>query len=90
MVIKTDNENLVKKWGKDYLFDSDVRVFRRLAWLVANEHNLTIQYVPGSMNTGADILTRPILEDWDFGDQNIKTQVATLIADLGIWEDYND
>ena len=60
LVVRTDNHALVAKWLSHNLYDSDVRIFRRCRWLVSNEPELTIEFMPGTENAGADLLSRPI------------------------------
>ena len=58
-IIRTDNKGLVEKWEKGKWGDNDVRVFRRWAWFLANEGDSMVEYVPGSENKGADLMSRP-------------------------------
>ena len=37
VVVRTDSHALVEKWRSQSLYNSNIRVFRRWAWLVANE-----------------------------------------------------
>ena len=59
VVVRIDSHALVEKWKSQSLYDSDIRVFRRWGWLVANEPNIHFEFVPKSENTGADLLSRP-------------------------------
>ena len=61
LVVRTDNHDLVAKWWSHNLYDSDIRIFRRWSWLVLNEPELTIKFMPGTENSGADLLSRPTL-----------------------------
>ena len=60
LVVRTANHALVAKWRSHNLYDSDVRIFRRWSWLVSNEQELMIEFMPGTENAGADLLSRPI------------------------------
>ena len=59
-VVRTDNHALVERWQSPSLYDSDVRIFRQWSWLVAHEPELTIEFMPGSENTGAELLSKLI------------------------------
>ena len=45
------------KSGK--IYDSDIRAFRRWGWLVANEPTMKMEFISGTSNKGADLLSRP-------------------------------
>ena len=59
VVVRTDSHAHVNKWKSQSLYDSDVRAFRRWGWLIANEADISFEFVPGSENTGANLLSRP-------------------------------
>ena len=59
VVVRTDNHALVEKWRSPSLYDSNVRIFRCWSWLVANEPELTIEFIPRAENPGTDLLSRP-------------------------------
>ena len=59
LLIRTDSQSVCSKAQSGSLYDSDVRAYRRWAWLAANEPGYKLQFVPGSENKGADLLSRP-------------------------------
>lgn len=60
VVFRTDNHALIEKWKSQSVCDSDIRVFRQWDWLAANEPDIRSEFVPGSENTGTDLLSRPV------------------------------
>ena len=60
LIIRTDSNSLYSKVQSGSFYDADVRVFRRWAWLLANEPGFRIEFVPGTENSGADLLSRPV------------------------------
>ena len=60
VVVRTDNHELIGKWKPQSLYDSDICVFHRWGWLVANEKDIRFEFVPRSENTGADLVSRPV------------------------------
>lgn len=59
LLVLTDGHALLEKWLSRSLYGSDVRIFRRWGWWLANEHEISFEFVPGSENTGTDLLSRP-------------------------------
>ena len=59
LIIRTDSHSVLDKAKSKNIYDSDVRAYRRWAWLIANESGFKIQFVPGAENEGADLLSRP-------------------------------
>ena len=56
-------ELIIRIWssnGAQSLYDSDRRVFRRWGWILANEPDIQFEFVPGSEDIGADLLSRPV------------------------------
>ena len=79
VVVRTDNQALVAKWRSHDLYDSDVRIFRRWSWLVSNEPELRIEFVPGTENAGADLLSRPesgLRREEAFGPIPVVNQIS--------------
>ena len=60
IVVPTDSNILIGKWRSHSFYESDVQNFRRKAWLVANKPDIHSEFVPGSENTGTDLLSRPV------------------------------
>ena len=60
LIIRTDSHSLYDKYKSGRVYDSDVRVYRRWSWLIANEPGFQIQFIPGAENRGADLLSRPV------------------------------
>lgn len=55
-----DNKGVVDRWSQETFKLDDVRVARRLGWILANEPGLELEYQPGVRNWVADLLTRPV------------------------------
>ena len=60
LVIRTDSYSLYSKAKSGNFYDADVRAFRRWEWLLANEPDFNVEFVPGKTNIGADLLSRPV------------------------------
>ena len=60
LIIKTDGHSLIDKAKSGNIYDKDIRIVRRWGWLLANEPGFQIQFIPGSENRGADLLSRPV------------------------------
>jgi len=54
----SDNRGVVEKLRKGAAVSDDVRVCRRLEYILHNEANAEFRYIPGTENTGADALSR--------------------------------
>ena len=61
--------------GLTVFYDSDVRIFCRRIWLVANEPEMTIEFMPGTENTGAFLLSRPT-----FGERGEDTSGPSQVV----------
>ncbi len=59
LIIKTDSHGVHDKFCSGQVYDSDVRAFRRWAWLIANEPGFKIEFSLGADNERADLLSRP-------------------------------
>ena len=59
LVIKTDNHGLVTRAQTGTVYDEDIRAYSRWAWIIANEPGFKLEFVPGLINQGADLLSRP-------------------------------
>ena len=68
LIIKTDSYSIFDKYQSKILVDDDVRSFRRWGWLLANEPGFSIEFYPGSENSGADLLSRPHPNKLDIED----------------------
>ncbi|GAB5407617.1 MAG: hypothetical protein Aurels2KO_58480 [Aureliella sp.] len=60
VTIRTDNLALCEKLKVGGLGATDVREMRLWGWMMANESNFATEFVPGSENVGADLLSRPV------------------------------
>ena len=60
LLIRTDSQSVCSKAKDGTFYDSDLRAYKRWAWLAANEPGFRLQFTPGSENTGADMLSRPV------------------------------
>ena len=47
MTIRTDHQTLAERWTTQEIISDDVRIFRRWGWLLANEPNLKMEFLPG-------------------------------------------
>ena len=83
LVVRTDNQALVDKWRSQSLYDNDIRVFRRWEWLLANEPGMSFKFIPGSENTGADLLSRPNLGK---GVKDIPRPTPS-VCQISIWDE---
>ena len=63
MTIRTDHQTLAERWTTQEIISDDVRIFRRWDWLLANEPNLKMEFLPSVQNSGVDLLTRPLISD---------------------------
>ena len=59
LVIRSDSHGVLDKYKAKILEDDDIRSFRRWAWLIANEPGFDLEFFPGDLNNGADLLNRP-------------------------------
>ena len=60
LLIRSDNHGVVDKSRAHEVYDQDIRSFRRWSWLIENEPGFEIEFLPGSENSGADLLSRPV------------------------------
>lgn len=60
LTIHTDNQAVAKVLNGRRLPSMDRRVSRLWGWLLANER-YSVEFTPGSTNIGADLLSRPVL-----------------------------
>jgi len=60
LVLRTDNQAVVRILSGSIHSGADKRVFRLWGWIVENE-TFEVEYIPGQANIGADLLSRPIL-----------------------------
>ena len=88
VVVRTDNHALIEKWRSQSLYDSDIRVFRRWGWLVANEPDIRFEFVPGSENVGADLLSRPYTGRGVKDTLRPNPKVHQISAWNEIWEEH--
>lgn len=58
LVLFSDNLSLVRQIQSGFPNCQDKRVLRLWGWLLANER-FTIEFLPGNLNRGADLLSRP-------------------------------
>lgn len=58
LVIHTDNQALARQLGSCGKGYEDKRALRLIGWLVGNE-DFEVEFLPGSENLGADLLSRP-------------------------------
>lgn len=60
LIIRTDNQSVVRVLSGSIHSGADKRVFRLWGWIVENE-TFEVEYLPGQANVGADLLSRPIM-----------------------------
>ena len=83
VAVRTENHALVEKWWSHSLYDSDVRIFLWWSWLVANEPELTIEFMPGTENAGADLLSRPTSGQREKG----TSRPCPMVNQVSIWDE---
>ena len=88
LVVRTDNHALIDKWRSKSLYDSDIRVFRRWGWILANEPGIQFEFVPGAENIGADLLSRPIAGKGVKDIPRPSPQVCNISVWDEIWEEH--
>ena len=86
VVVRTNSCALVEKWKSHSLYDSDIRIFRRLSSLVANESELTMELTPRSENTGAGLLSRPI----EAGSNRDSSGPSPVEHQVSVWNEIWD
>ena len=59
LTIRTDSHSIIDKIKSGKIYDSDIRIFRKWEWLVANEPEMKMEFISGTSNKGADLLDRP-------------------------------
>ena len=60
LLIRSDNHGVIDKSRAYEVYDQDIRSYRRWSWLIENEPGFKIEFLPGSENSGADLLSRPV------------------------------
>jgi len=77
LVIRTDNQSVVRVLSGSIHSGADKRVFRLWGWIVENE-TFEVEYIPGQANVGADLLSRPILATGESSTKHVDVGVITL------------
>ena len=87
VVVRSDNQALIEKWKSNNLYESDIRAFRRWGWLLANELGIRFEFVPGTENIGADLLSRP-----KFGKRvmDISSPTTRDVNQISVWNEIWD
>ena len=78
LIIQTDSHSILSKGKSDQLYQTDVRAFRRWSWLLATEPGFEIRFVPGSENTGSDLLSRPSQKCDERSNHDAECQVPRI------------
>ena len=91
--VLSDNRAVMEKLAAGTLIEEDVRVCRCLEYLLHNEPNATYEFIPGTENRGADLLSRMrkkkeriedhICANEDLTSQEIKRRIEH--AHFGHW-----
>lgn len=88
VVVRTDNQSLMEKWQSRSLYDSDIRTFFRWSWFGANEPGLEIEFMQGSENIEADLLSRPLLSKGQKDFPRLELVVHQFSVCHEIWEEH--
>jgi len=73
-VVLSDNQGVIEKLKTGMATSDDVRVCRRLEYILHNEANAEFRFVPGTENGGADALSRLIKQKAKITGVNQVTQ----------------